>query len=247
VSSTLPYLQYSDADGLQPKLKEELKSLRKKEYLSYWPRFLIRRVSLYAIPFLVFFVFFFCLSLTKKVGAEIINTILGTLKLPFWLDLTLGGLLLIAFLLLIFQWRMFTKGYNSQTTNSVNNISRTEYKIYSHVIISIGYILLFFFIYGTNYKLYFGFLTFLVLTLLPLIIDRTLGITRQNERYKLYIRRLERLDELNALREKMNIKFEESHFIEYMKLADEADHSKNQDTISDTSYFMTLIENKLKA
>ncbi|CAM4514068.1 hypothetical protein KLAE6086_24370 [Klebsiella aerogenes] len=88
---------------------------------------------------------------------------------------------------------------------------------------------------------------FLVLTLLPLLIDRTLGVTRQNERLKIYVRRLERLDELNILREKMNIRFEESHFSEYIKLVDEADHSKNLDTVSDTSYFMTLIENKLKA
>lgn len=121
-----------------------------------------------------------------------------------------------------------------------------RYKNCAHFILFMGFMMLFLSIYGDEYKLYYGFFTFLTLTFCPLLIDRTLGITRQNERFKLYIRRLERLDELNVFREKINIKFEELHFIEYMKLIDEADHSKNQDTFSDTSYFMTLIENKLK-
>lgn len=245
MSSTLPYLQYSDADGLQPKLKEELKNLRKKEYLSYWPRFLIRRISLYAIPFLIVFTFFFCLSLTKKVGIEKVNNMLVTLSISFSGCLLLG--VIISVFVLLLQWRCFNCKYSPQDANEVVGSRKLNYKSLAHVIFFIFYLFLFVFIYCANNKVFYGFIVFLVLTLLPLIIDRTLGVTRQNERLKLYIRRLERFDELNILRKKMDIKFEESHFIEYMKLVDEADHSKNQDTVSDTSYFMTLIENKIKA
>ncbi|MBW5893637.1 hypothetical protein IM880_15580 [Pectobacterium polaris] len=245
MSGTLPYLQYSDANGLQSKLKEELKNLRRKEYLSYWPRFLIRRISLYAIPFLMFFTFFFCLSLTKKVGVEEVNNILGTLSISFSGCLLLG--IIISGVVLLLQWRCFNCKYGPQDTNGVVGSRKLNYKLIAHIVFVIVCVLLFVFIYCTNNKVFYGFIVFLVLTLLPLIIDRTLGVTRQNERHKLYVRRLERLNELNILREKMNIKFEESHFIEYMKLVDEADHGKSQDTVSDTSYFMTLIENKLKA
>lgn len=244
MSSTLP-LQYSDADGLQPKLREELKNLRKKEYLSYWSRFLIRRISLYAFPFLLFFTFFFCLSLTKKIGVEKANNMLGTLSISFSGCLLIGLIFFIVMLLL--QWWRFNSKYSPQDTNGVVPSRKLIYKLFAHLIFTISCVLLFIFIYCANNNVFYGFIVFLVLTLLPLLIDRTLGVTRQNERLKLYIRRLERLDELNILREKMNIKFEESHFIEYMKLVDEVDHSKNQNTVSDTSYFMTLIENKLKA
>ncbi|EII3508330.1 TPA: MFS transporter [Escherichia coli] len=245
MSSTLTGFKYTDANGLQAKLKEELKNLREKEYKSYWPRFLIRRISLYAIPFLMFFTFFFCLSLTKKVGVEKANAMIDVLSLPAWNSLFWGVAIII--LVLLGQWLMFNRKFFLQTTNDTIKTSRAGYKNCAHGILFIGFILLFLSIYGIDHKLYYGFLTFLVLTLCPLLIDRTLGLTRQNERFKLYIRRLERLNELNVFREKINIKFEEPHFIEYMKLVDEADHSKNQDTVSDTSYFMTLIENKLKA
>ncbi|WP_152999235.1 antiviral RADAR system accessory protein RdrD [Pantoea dispersa] len=245
MSGTLPYLQYSDADGLQPKLKEELKKLRKKEYFSYWPRFLIRRISLYAIPFLIVFTFFFCLSLTNKVGLEKVNNMLVTLSISFSGCLLLG--IIVSVFVLLLQWRCFNCKYSPQDANEVVESRKLNYKSLAHVIFVIFYLFLFVFVYCTNNKVFYGFIVFLVLTLLPLIIDRTLGVTRQNERLKLYIRRLERFDELNILRKKMDIKFEESHFIEYMKLVDEADHSKNQDTVSDTSYFMTLIENKIKA
>lgn len=245
MSGTLPYLKYSDADGLQPKLKEELKNLRKKEYLSYWPRFLIRRISLYAIPFLMFFTFFFCLSLTKKVGVDKVNNMLGTLSISFSGYLLVG--IITSIVVLLLQWRCFNRKYSPQDANGVVGSRKLKYKLLAHVMFVISCVLLFVFIYCTNNKVFYGFIVFLVLTLLPLIIDRTLGGTRQNERLKLYIRRLERLDELNVFRGEMNIKFEESHFLEYMKIVDEADNSKNQDTVSDTSYFMTLIENKLKA
>ncbi len=244
MSGTLPYLKYSDDNGLQPKLKEDLKNLRKKEYLSYWPRFLIRRVSLYAFPFLMFFAFFFCLSLTKKVGAENVNTMLGTLKISFRGCLLSG--VFISIVVLFLQWGSFNCKYSPQDTNKVVGSRKLNYKLLAHAVFVISCVILFVLIYCSNNKVFYGFIVFLLLTLSPLIIDRTLGVTRQNERYKLYIRRLERLDELNILRQKINIKFEEYHFIEYMKLVDEADHSKNQDTVSDTSYFMTLIENKLK-
>nr|WP_304502999.1 antiviral RADAR system accessory protein RdrD [Buttiauxella sp. W03-F01] len=241
----MPFLQYSDANGLQSKLKEELKILRKKEYLSYWPRFLIRRISLYAIPFLMFFTFFFCLSLTKKIGVEKVNSMLGTFSISFSGCLLLGIVIFVVVLLM--QWRCFNCKYSPQDANGVVGSRKLNYKLLAHVIFFISHVFLFVFIYCTDNKVFYGFIVFLILTLLPLIIDRILGVTRQNERIKLYIRRLERLDELNVLRGKMNIKFEESHFIEYMKLVDEVDYSKNQDTVSDTSYFMTLIENNLKA
>lgn len=245
MSGTLPYLQYSDADGLQPKLREELKNLRKKEYLSYCSRFLIRRISLYAFPFLMFFTFFFCLSLTKKIGVEKVNNMLGILSISYSGCLLIGFVISVVMLLL--QWWCFNSKYSPQDTNGVVGSRKLIYKLLAHFVFIISCVLLFVFIYCANNNVFYGFIVFLVLTLLPLLIDRTLGVTRQNERLKLYIRRLERLDELNTLREKMNIKFEESHFIEYIKLVDEADHSKNQDTVSDTSYFMTLIQNKLKA
>ncbi|MBW4226748.1 hypothetical protein JW320_20225 [Enterobacter roggenkampii] len=245
MSGSLPYLQYSDTDGLQPKLREELKKLRKKEYLTYWSRFLIRRISLYAFPFLIFFTFFFCLSLTKTVGVEKVNNMLGTLSISFGGCLLIG--LIISFVVLLLQWWCFNSKYSPQDTNEVVGSRKLIYKLFAHFIFIISCVLLFVFVYCTNYNVFYGFIVFLVLTLLPLLIDRTLGVTRQNERLKLYVRRLERLDELNMLREKMNVRFEESHFSEYIKLVDEADHSKNQDTVSDTSYYMTLIENKLKA
>lgn len=245
MSSTLPGFKYTDANGLQAKLKEELENLREKECKSYWPRFLIRRISLYAIPFLMFFTFFFCLSLTKKVGLEKVSAMINVLNLPSWNSLFWGVVIIV--LVLLIQWLMFNRKFRSQATNSIIKTSRAGYKNFAHVILFMGFIILFLSVYGCEYKLYYGFLTFLALTLCPLFIDRTLGLTRKNERFKLYIRRLERLNELNVFREKINIKFEEPHFIEYIKLVDEADHSKNQDTVSDTSYFMTLIENKLKA
>ncbi|EOJ9613716.1 MULTISPECIES: antiviral RADAR system accessory protein RdrD [Serratia] len=245
MSGTLPYLQYSDDNGLQSKLKEELENLREKEYLSYWPRFIIRRVSLYAIPFLMFFAFFFCLGLTKKIGMEKVNIILEAQNVPArdYLLLVVGILVTVLFA----QWWCFNREYILPAAKNVVEIPKENYKFVAHIVLIISFVFLFLYIYNSEYKVFYGLLTFLVLTIFPLLIDRTLGLTRQNERFKIYIRRLERLDELNTLREKMNIKFEESHFIEYMKLADEADHSKNQDTVSDTSYFMTLIENKLKA
>lgn len=241
----LAVLCYASEDGLKSKLEKELEFVRKKEYLSYWPRFLIRRISLYAIPPLIFFTFFFCLSLTKKVGIEKVNVILGTQNVPArgYLLLAVGFLTAVLFA----QWWLFNREYTLPTANKMVKIPKETYKFVAHIVLIIYSILLFLYIYNTEYKIFYGVLTFLVLTLFPLLIDRTLGLTRQNERLKLYTRRLERLDELNTFRGKMNIKFEECHLIEYMKLVDEADRSKNQDTVSDTSYFMALVENKLKA
>lgn len=241
----LEVLCYASEDGLKSKLEKELEFVRKKEYLSYWPRFLIRRISLYAIPPLIFFTFFFCLSLTKKVGIEKVNVILGNQNVPARGYLLLAVVFLTA--VLFAQWYFFNREYTLPAANKMVKIHKETYKFIAHMVLIIYSIFLFLYIYNTEFKVFYGVLTFLVLTLFPLILDRTLGLTRQNERLKLYARRLERLDELNTFREKMNIKFEECHLIEYMKLIDEADHSKKQDTVSDTSYFMALIENKLKA
>ena len=244
MSGTLTNLKYTDTNGLQSKLLEELRNLRKKEHMSYWPRFMIRRISLYAIPFLMFFTFFFCLSLTKKVGLDKVNAMLGAQNVP-----AKGYLLLVVvfFTAVLFaQWWFFNREYSLQAAYNVIEIPKKNYKFVAQIVLVIPFVYLFLYIYNTEYKVFYGFLTFLVLTICPLLIDRTLGLTRQNERFKLYIRRLQRFDELNIFREQLNIEFNESDFLDYMKLVDEADHSKNQDTVSDTSYFMTLIENKLK-
>jgi hypothetical protein len=88
----------------------------------------------------------------------------------------------------------------------------------------------------------FGLTVFSVVTLLSILIDRTLGFTRRNERYQLFEGRAESLQVLFVSRNALNIPFAESHLLELAKFWEELRLSKHNDTVSDSHYLLALVE-----
>lgn len=229
-------------DSLQTEINNQLVRLRRKENESYWLRYLVRRIPLYAIPLLIFFGFFFSLGLSKNIGFEKVNDMLGNID---FLPVTISVLIFVITALVaavLLQWRMFSGRCNRCLSVSEKISSDSKYKSIAHILIIIFCISVLSLVYKTNFTIYYGLLAFSILTFLPLLLDRTLGITRRNERFTLLIRKLERLKQLTISRKSLGMTFEEMHLLEYMKVLEDADESKTKDTVSDTAYIMSQLE-----
>lgn len=239
---------YCTYDELQVELDEELVRLNRREQQTYWPRYMLRRIPLYGIPFLVLFLYFFFLGMSKNVGEAKVKIILAAIDLS-WIVNSFSMLCLIlisvvSLLSMLIQWWIFsTRGINENLTNDEKQTSDTWNKFVAHFFIIVFLFSNFLIVQKLWFSIYYGCIVFLILTFLPLIADRTLGFTRRNERIKLMIRRVKRLREINYSRKKLDLPFEEKHVLEYMKILDDADHSKNQDTVSDTSFLINQLVN----
>lgn len=246
MGSTTKYQAITTFDSLQTEMNNQLVRLRRKENESYWPRYLVRRISLYAIPALMFFGFFFSLGLSKNIGFDKVNAMLGNIDfLPMTVSILLSVITALLAVLLL-QWKLFNSRC-IQCLSATEKISNdSNYKLMAHILIILFCVSVFFLLYKTKFTVYYGLLAFFILTFLPLLVDRTLGITRRNERFTILIRKLERLNKLNISRRSLAVTFQEVHLLEYMKILEDADDSKTKDTVSDTSYIMSQLE-KLKS
>lgn len=94
----------------------------------------------------------------------------------------------------------------------------------------------------SKYPLVLGLAVFSVVAISTMLIERSLGFTRRNERYQLFASRAEGLCILFASREKLGVPFVESHLLELGQFYEALRLSKHNDTISDSHYLLAQVE-----
>lgn len=220
------------------KLLDETKSaLANKIKETNWPRYIFRRIPLYSSCGLIFFSACLAMAITKEIG---FNNIDAFLTLPISSSYRCWGIIIIFILILalvlsslVYQHRCH-KGNKEQLRGCC--------KIFMNISLLLILISAMFLILSSQHSLLLGFSIFLVLTVTSIVVNKTMGYTRQNERYKFFIRRVNALKILFASREKLSIPFDQSHLIEIIKLHEELWNNKYNDTVSDSNYLSTLFE-----
>jgi hypothetical protein len=233
INNQTPIASFS---ALVSKLKEQKAQLESKQKKSYWKRYIIRRLPLVSISFLIFFASFFSMGLVKEIGFQAVNSSLATLAVVpdinfLWI---LTTPIIIQFILI------------PERLDKINKKTLALNKIGFIICIFSFFSFLAMLIMKMEFAVQLGFPIFTLFTILPLLFDRTLGWTRQNNRFGLFSCKLQGLIELNATREKLSIEFSEHNVLEYLKVIDDFNNSKYNDTISDSFYLLHQAE-KLKS
>lgn len=220
-------------------LEKEKMYLIPKKNSTYWVRYTIRRIPLYMIVGFVYFLilnmFLFSESPLKNISLELV---LSSSDFFNFIEKkrVISSMLVIIF---TFQWMLISfivfLGLKSYKYNILLKIS-INLSLFIILIIMMNICS------KNNLSYIFGLFLFSISTFLPLIIDRTLGYTRRNERYSYYISKIERLIALNKSREKLRILFSEEFILESINAIDSLYLNKNNDTVNDTLYLLSQLE-----
>lgn len=225
--------------NLIKQLSDEKQRLNDKNKNTYWLRYVFRRTPLFLGAGLTFFVTCLLMTMTKEFDLKSMNSLLNNLITPNikehpFISLAIYTFLVIAFIILMLKPFKTALG------------EKAGHKTAYYATTSSLCAAMFFTIIDSEHPLFLGLAVFSTLTLFNLLIDRILGFTRRNERYQLFAGRAEDLCVLFASREKLGIKFQESHLLELAKFYEELRQSKYNDTVADSHYLLTLVE-QLKA
>jgi hypothetical protein len=226
----------TDYAGLNVVLKQTENNLQNKVTETNWLRYVFRRIPLYSAIGLIFFSVCLAMAMIDKIGFNVVDQFLKqfiSFDFNWGLRILISSLFLMLVLTPISKRKVFNKeieGLALWVKLSANALFITMFMSGFSVIIS------------GQYRLYLGLAAFSVVTLSAMLMDRTLGFTRRNERYQLFASRAEGLQILFASREALKIPFAESHLLELAKFYEELRLSKHNDTISDSHYLLAQFE-----
>ncbi|GAP75184.1 hypothetical protein W04_1704 [Pseudoalteromonas sp. SW0106-04] len=219
---------------LNHRLKSQKSEFDNNQKATYWKRYVIRRIPLFTIPLLVFYAVIFILGFVDDAGTKAAKLIIP--NLPYSVYLTpdvLCALILIALvhsLIVGIKYKAFKK----------------KWEVCNKLIFNA---LMFAIVYSSSALIYYqihavtiGLATFAPLSIFPLLIDRTLGWTRQNDRFKLFSSKIQGLIELNLARKSLNVAFSEGNVLEYLGVMEQFESQKYNDTVSDSFYILTQVE-----
>lgn len=228
----------SNYDELQTKIAAKKQEFESKQQASYWQRYVIRRIPLFTIPILVFYSTIFALGFVKGIGSETANSLIPSL--PFSVYITHNMLFtLIAFVSVHFVFVGLKYKGMSKISRFLNKL------VFNSLMITIVYSISAL-IYYEVHSVALGVVVFAPLCILPLLVDRTLGWTRQNDRFKLFSSKMQGLIELNLARASLDVAFGERNVLEYIGILEQFESQKFNDTVSDSFYVLNQIE-QLKA
>lgn len=224
-------------------LTEEKNKLDEKGTKLYCLRYLFRRIPLYMVFGLVYFIMLYIVLLIEAIDIkDLYLWFKGFFISPNGINQTCYNVILITIFALILTLPNITLCKQMMCKNS-----KIEYFYYFiKIVFSITMIMitlfLIYIIMESLLSLQIGLIVFSILTVMPLIIDRSLGFTRQCERYKFYAGKIKRLIVLNLSREELGVVFSENNIIESIQIFDELCQNKYTDTIDDSYYLLSQLE-----
>ena len=252
--------QITNFDELAEVYKDYSNNLKVKDAESYWLRYLFRRIPIFASTGLIFFGICFALTLTENFGTKKIDEFLLSLRLfdVGYRDHILIGSFFLLLLRSLLPWKWFA---NKETTQATGEKKTKNWrKIWSEnlekpiALLLISSILLsgFSWIIAQDHILLLGLTIFSVVTLGALLVDRTLGFTRRNERYRLFSSRAEGLrlesNSRKQIKDKSGkpIEFNEEHLLECSAFFEELRLDKHNATMTDSFYLLRLKQRLLR-
>lgn len=216
-----------------------------------WLSYLLRRTSMLAGLGLIFFGVCLALTMTDTFGTKEVNKLLHGLRLfdaGCRDEILLGSIaLLLLRTLLPYRWFVDKKAKTWRTTWSERWEEPITLLLLSGVLLS-G----FSWIIAQSDVLFLGLVIFAPVTLGALLVDRTLGFTRRNERYQLFANRAEGLIVESRSRKAIpdksgkNIQFNEEHLLDCSVFFEGLRQDKHNATMSDSFYILRLKEQILQ-
>lgn len=210
-------------------IKETENVLRNKAHETKRLRYIFRRIPLYAATGFTFFIVCLAMAIMEPIGFKVVNPLLKD-TIPF----------VVVFILISLLGSVFF--YNETPSSESTEKFDFHFKFLTNSsllnLLLIGVLVAL----TSRHPIFFGIIIFSVITFPAMLIERSLGFTRRNERYQLFADRAESLCILFASRDKLGVKFAESHLIELVQFYEELRLSKHNDTISDSHYLLTLVE-----
>ncbi|ALU44891.1 antiviral RADAR system accessory protein RdrD [Pseudoalteromonas rubra] len=227
----------STYDELQTKIAAKKKEFDSKQQASYWQRYVIRRIPLFTIPMLVFYSTIFALGFVKDIGSKAVTSLVPSLPFSVYISQdVLCSLFAVVLVHLVFVGLKY---------EGMSKTSRLLHKLAFNLLMMATIYSISALIYYEIHAIALGVVVFAPLCILPLLVDRTLGWTRQNDRFKLFSSKMQGLIELNLARESLGVEFSERNILEYIGILEQFESQKYNDTVSDSFYILSQVE-KLK-
>ncbi|MCU7964523.1 MULTISPECIES: antiviral RADAR system accessory protein RdrD [unclassified Shewanella] len=226
-----PITNYTELLAVLNATKVELKDKVKE---TNWLRYTFRRIPLYSATGLIFFAVCLAMAMVDQIGFKVIDQFL---KQPISLDFNWPEWILgISFLLLLIF--LFVSSTKQSDVEALSLLSKFATNSLLLDMLLVGGLV----VITSPYPLQLGLALFSVVTLSAMLIERSLGFTRRNERYQLFASRAEGLCILFASREKLGVPFVESHLLELGQFYEALRLNKHNDTISDSHYLLAQVE-----
>lgn len=231
----------NDPHGFDVELQNTICCLEKKVRQTNWFRYTLRRIPLYSFAGLFFYLTCFLMSTVKEIGFSNINLFLKQLPISN-LELVSFNILLGLFSLSIIGLIIEGIVYHSYNHDAKYYSMPACYKIFVNFFLITVFISLFIMVLNSNHPLLLGLAIFSTSTVSALLLDKTLGYTKRNERYRLFANRAKYM--LNSIEFKKqfgsNICEEQNNEVD--KFYHDLWNTKHDNTVSDTSYLLKKLE-----
>lgn len=224
----------STFDELNIQIQVKKGEFESKQQASYWQRYVIRRIPLFTIPVLIFYLTIFALGFVKDIGTQVANSLVPSLPFSVYITsdtpCTLCAVVLVHFVFVGLKYKGMDKIWRL-LNKLVFNVLMIA------IIYSVSTL-----IYKEVHTVALGIVVFVPLCILPPLVDKTLGWTRQNDRFKLFSSKMQALIELNLARESFGVAISERNILEYLGVLEQFESQKYNDTVSDSFYILNKIE-----
>ena len=210
-------------------------------------RFLFRRIPLFFGSGLIFFGMCFAATFFDNIGMVKIESFLKSIN-SFEVEWQ-GGIFFILLALIFLKecicWCFFSLKYDSLSVKDdgeccIRNIDLN--KTFTVLLLLCLLVYGFFIVISSEFALVFGLTAFSTVTFVAILIDRTLGFTRRNERYALFSSKAKGLSELMRFRKMAGMNFDESYLNECHNFYEDLRMAKYNDTIGDSFYILNQLE-----
>ncbi|MGL4926149.1 MAG: antiviral RADAR system accessory protein RdrD [Plesiomonas shigelloides] len=235
-------------------LTSEKERLNRKSNESYWLRYTFRRIPLFFGAGLIFYAACLAMSMVKSIGLQSVNLFItsinssitpkeGSLISDLITQYVNPHCIYTSLFIALFIMHILI-GRKCRTNDDFCPGSKLK-AITDILLLSLS-ASIFLITIKSESPLIPGLITYLTLAALAILTERMLGFTRRNERYRLFADRAEALVSLFTRRRDFNIEFKESYLIEVFQFQEELQLRKYNDTVADSHYLLTLVE-QLKA
>lgn len=226
---------------LDTALNKAMIELQKRVCQTNWFKYILRHIPLYSSVGLFFYLFCFLMSLIENIGLFYIHLFLK--QLPFSNLETIGfsvllGLFSISVIALIIEGVVYYS-----LNNGINYYHMpTCYNFFINICLITILSTSFFMVLNSEYPLLLGLSLFSTVTITSLLVDKTLGYTKSNERYRLFFSRAKYMLNFINLKKQSAESFDKEQYDSVEKFYHDLWNSKHDNTVSDTSYLLKTLE-----
>ncbi|EHA1079312.1 hypothetical protein I8Y06_000088 [Photobacterium damselae] len=223
-------------DDIIALMDEQSSKLKDKSRETEWQRHILRRIPVYAGAVMIFFLICVLTKVMKIFELKDLGIWLGSLNQ--FMSFGLGTSLLILFFMIMIGFYI----YDARRVEKWKKATISFALQFSVVIVFLWTIN----IENKTAAIFFGLVFFGTLTLTAILVDRTLGYTRRNERYNFFSKRAEAIaTKYTSLKAMPNSSFTEQHLNECLAFFEQIYLSKYNDTVTDSFYLLSQIEKKV--